>query len=626
MKIFRWLVVSAGAFGFGIGLGACVSEDVFPVTGSEKLMGTLVTCPGAIGDDEEELFGVVSGSTLTSATLTARDPNSSVTLGNQPDYTLLSVSGNSLPRCETGGGGHDNQGATYGWYAAGGVTPFDDQCSETNLVTNINNDNERHRPPGGSFIGKESHCLSAGLFNLTFLFVDGSTLSREVDFLFFIAAHSTPQTTDAYVEKPFVDGHVPWSDLVVDRTNVIGNSVVGNVKISPVWQVGPGYDDASGWNPIAPDGNEQYHAYANQLIRFGSWMSSNISTKTLVRYFWNANDPSERTGFANVWAGSYGSARVHVFPVGTHTVRAHFAQPWQWGAADDNINYGTNQDLTLVIHQAFDATMSRNPSGTVNTAVSITFTAGGGVGAGTNMYSWDFGDGGGFSTFSSTNPVSHAYQTAGTKTVTLRKQDAVGTIRTATTQVAVISPPLTVTDILTNIDPIFPGQVASYSTTGQNGSGGVTYNWIWAPGDSTGWISATSANKAYATAGLKTVTVRKKDSSGTLVSYSEQISISAPLTATIATNYSGGTQPKKNQTCWYYGGAYGGSGSYSLAWYRKNTGSSVWQLLGTTTDISTLVGTVQFQLKLEVNSTGGQFDSEIITVTPPATGGATCVL
>lgn len=98
----------------------------------------------------------------------------------------------------------------------------------------------------------------------------------------------------------------------------------------------------------------------------------------------------------------------------------------------------------------------------------------------------------------------------------------------------------------------------------------------------------------------------------------------SPPTAVIFTNYSGGTQPRKNQTCWYYGAA-DGDGTVTVAWYRKNSGSSTWTLIGTTNDISTLVGIVNFELKFEATSQYG-VASDIEAVIPQLSGGATCVL
>ena len=186
--------------------------------------------------------------------------------------------------------------------------------------------------------------------------------------------------------------------------------------------------------------------------------------------------------------------------------------------------------------------------------------------------------------------------------------------------------PLTVTDIWTNdaTPPTLVNENVSYGTSGQNGSGSNQYRWTWAPGDITDWTSSSTVAKTFTTSGLKTITVQKRDSNGYIYSYTEQIYIHVPLVSIITTNYVGGTQPKKNQNCTYYGGYSGGYGTVSYNWYKRPVGGS-WTLLGSTTDITVSVLTAAFELKLTV-ADAYQSNSQTITVTPPGSGGATCVL
>jgi subtilisin family serine protease len=97
-----------------------------------------------------------------------------------------------------------------------------------------------------------------------------------------------------------------------------------------------------------------------------------------------------------------------------------------------------------------------------------------------------------------------------------------------------------------------------------------------------------------------------------------------PVLAVITTNYQGGTQPMKNQFCWYYGGgSSGGSGALTFSWSKRPPGGS-WTVIASTTDVNIFVK-LPFELRL-IATDGIQTDTAAITVTPPPTGGATCVL
>jgi len=438
--VLRRIAVVAAAASVVV-LWACTKDIPVQPSASKKrpqepapALGQACTWPGAWyqgpplspSEKEEEIFGHISSTSGPwSVSLAGRDAQSS---NNQATtYWLTSVPVNFGQSCASGGPGHVNVDAEWGWYAFG---PSFGQC--VSLTDKTQNDPERHRLQGAAFPEDyERHCVNAGRFTLT-LNSDGSpAFVRPIDFIAYAFAGTHLVEN---LDIPPGNGTV---DVLVDIADGPGSAATPGLQMSAALNA----SDAS-W-PLLSLQSGAYRVPSNFYVRFDPFTSVPATgvedRQLLVRYFWNyQTDLTDRTGFVNVFQQGYSNIRVKKFAAGTRTVRMHVVQPYERPATPTDVdasNYGATLDLPFNVYGPLTAIYTPNP-GSVLVRNALQFTAGGSDGAGSITYQWNLGDGGSSSV---ANP-SYTYQTPGTQNVTFTKTDLYGNSVTTTGTVSVTDP------------------------------------------------------------------------------------------------------------------------------------------------------------------------------------------
>ena len=470
-------------------------------------------------EDEEEIFGKITGdqTQVWGVALAAR--NDGVTAGNQPSYRSPSVPVNFASSCETGG--HKNAGtAHWGWYGYG---PAYQQCRS---LTNASaNDPERHRDQGGAFPQEyESHCANGGRFLLTIDKADQLLVSRPVDYIAY-SSHGLIDAAQHLVGRAETPGVPPGNgtaDVIVDfNDGASGAAAQGVVDVTAT----PAPDDTT-WFPLALQGGA-YHAPSNFWVRFGAGRSVPVAgvsiVRVLVRYFWNWGVDTTRSGFVNAAEGvgtdPIALVRVRQFPTGSRTVRAHIVQPFERPATPGDetaTTYGAVVDLPLSIYTALTASVSQTPTGAVEVGTPVQFSDIGQNGSGGNQYQWQFGAGEGTYAYPSGASVSYSFVSTGVKTVTLSKRDSYGFTVVGTATVNVVPPPAVTIHAMYSPQnaTVRPNQSCSYRADVTGGVGTPTYAW-YQNGVSAGSTRVVDISVGAATFPLKVVVYTVGDSATT---------------------------------------------------------------------------------------------------------------
>jgi hypothetical protein len=390
---------------------------------------------GGSGNAEEEVYGFMKNLSGTYyAQLSTRDQ---ATHDNQAttywDSTVWATNT------------HLNSGAWYGWFG------FDGQGKECLLVGDqTQNQLEYHHdtPTAPYQQSLEDHCVNTGRFNLTIGTMQGSQFTpyynRPVDWIGYPLR--LPEVYDAssgyydiypVVESPGSLGSATnTSDVIASINGTFGGTPPATANV----QVDVAHGLGDNWTGIQVQNGSTIHGPSNFVFRFGAWNShlngSHQDPSPLVRYFWNyTGNTSDRTGFVNVDIGNIGPVRVKSYAPGTYTVIAQLAQDDEWGGGDADGTWGTSVQFSVVVSQPLTAVISpASAAATVGTSVQLSDV--GQNGAGTNTYTWAFGD----NTPGGTGvSVSHIYGAANTYRETVTKTDLYG-FSVAATGTVTVSP------------------------------------------------------------------------------------------------------------------------------------------------------------------------------------------
>jgi PKD repeat protein len=186
--------------------------------------------------------------------------------------------------------------------------------------------------------------------------------------------------------------------------------------------------------------------------------------------------------------------------------------PFFAGQIDNVAIYPTVLSAAAVL-QHYGAGTGSNPSASFTKAVtglSVSVDASGSSAASGRTitgYSWDFGDGG----TATGKTATHAYDTGGSYTITLKVTDNVGVVGTSSQQVTVHqSPTAALTATATGLTASADGS-ASQAFDGASVS---SYRWDWGDGSAKQDTTSPTATHTYATPGPYTVTLVVTDSTG----------------------------------------------------------------------------------------------------------------
>lgn len=424
--------VGTAVAAFAVLLAACSGQEGPASPVAPSVSSLTETCPTPNGgDQEEELFGVADISVSGDAML--------ISLKAGADTSRVPI--NRLPECDAGGGGHDNHGDHFGWYASNwDVSSGDYHCD----------DPERHREEDGDFLGTEAHCIDSGDYLLQLS--DNLSTQRPLDFFNYWAATSVPgDTSGVYLATRIEPIAPPAGQPSIQQPQLpmdiwVAYRTSGSLTVNPGLAFSPKLYPhvlSDHWNSIAPTGG-QYYMPQNFDLRVHAAASTGWNSETLVRFAWNCCSDTTATsndGFTNLESGGTPLVRTHRYSApGTYAIRAHFAQPWQRPASafsPTDFSYGTFEAATLVVTAPLTASIA--PSGEFVVDSLIQFTAGGGNGGGGLKYFWNFGDSPAIDSTSG-GTATHEYSTAGTRTVTLSKRDQHGYVNSAGLQIVITQP------------------------------------------------------------------------------------------------------------------------------------------------------------------------------------------
>ena len=467
---------------------ACAPDGTEPAPVAQPTFTSSSTCGYAeptTGEVEEEVFGTVQGLAVDGfATLRRFTPTGGL------DAETNAVPINRLLNCHksNSGGGHANEGADFGWYSAQQQGTPDGHCHEL----------ERHREEGDPQFPNhtEEHCIETGQYLLQ-LGTDARTI-RPIDFFGYAGAFGIAGDFDGTITSGLniASDHPTYiSDVVTDYSTTVGASLAPIIEISPKPDA---FIRSNRWRAITPSGTV-YQVPLNYTLRLGAWKSTGGTPSTLVRYFWNCcadTTFASRSGFTSIKLIAGNLIQTHRYSaVGTYTLTAHLIQPWHMPAAavtPMNMSYGQTHTMTINVYNPLTATIGASPS-TGITGSTVTFTAGGSNGSGGNVYRWEFGDGG-VRDFSSSPTATHAYSTAGQKTVVLRKRDQYGYENTASMTYSVVAPipPLEISiwgDHTDQLNVVAPNQTCRWM--GGSNISGTTFAWYRNKG---GWFPLSTSN------------------------------------------------------------------------------------------------------------------------------------
>jgi PKD repeat protein len=323
--------------------------------------------------------------------------------------------------------------------------------------------------------------------------------------VFFDATSSTAPSNNpiASYSWDFGDGRTGSGATTTHSYNTSG-TYVAKLTISDAYgrsasttqavNVGQGSDPSAAFtfSPSAPQ--------VNQVVNFNASASKPATGRTIVSYFWDFGDGTQKTSTSSttthdfVAAGSYqvtltltddaghtGSVTIAV-PVGiTAAPTASFLTSPSLPRAGDVVNFNASASQAATGH-------------TIRT------------------YAWDFGDG---SPQTTTKPqTTHAYLNPGTYTVTLVVTDDVGATGVKSNPVTVASDAPIADFSFTQSAPTSTHTMVFNSSGSSAAPGRTITSYAWDFGDSLPGSSLASPTHAYTAAGSYNVTLTVTDSAG----------------------------------------------------------------------------------------------------------------
>jgi PKD repeat protein len=224
------------------------------------------------------------------------------------------------------------------------------------------------------------------------------------------------------------------------------------------------------------------------------------------------------SGVINQWLWSFGDGATSTQKNPVHAYSSIGAKTITLTVTDSNGKSSTiSKSITVEKAPSAEFTVSNvNPVLQQIVSFSDTSVAGSGV---INSWLWDFGDG---TTSTQQNPT-HAYTTIGLKTITLTVIDSNGKTSTVTHELTVndyTSPTASFT-----YSPTIPviGETITFTCTTLHGSGWVN-QFLWDFGDGT-TSNEHHPTHAYATPGVKTVSLTVTDENGKTSTTTQQITV-----------------------------------------------------------------------------------------------------
>ena len=229
----------------------------------------------------------------------------------------------------------------------------------------------------------------------------------------------------------------------------------------------------------------------------------------------------------------------------------------------------STQSLTIALLPiAPSFTVSTDPT-EVNLPVSFSATASGGTPPYVS-FSWNFGDG---SAPATGNPITHAYASAGTFSVTVTVTDSAGETGTSAAQSVVVNANLAVSSITASPNPASTGQTITFIATTSGGVAPVTCTWNFGDG-ATG--TGCSTTHIYSTAGNVTGSVVVTDVLSVAMSKSIGVKIIPAPQCTVSLVF-GPATPEATSPVGFTAAATNCTAPVSFAWSfgDGNTGSGV---------------------------------------------------
>jgi len=439
---------------------------------------------------------------------------------------------------------------------------------------------------GGSYSNGETLCDSTG--NTYAVGTSSGYVHVEFDRDWMAAGHAGPSTaydnnnTIAQVKLPCTISSPCSSTVSIDVQGFVYWDPEGHWELHPFtsWRFSSSATPLSAsftWSPTSPQ--------VGQQVTFTASASGGTSPYT---FSWTFGDGSSATG--SIATHTYASS-------GTFTVNLTAQDS---GSPQQT---ATSQQLVTVTSapSPLTATFTYNPTSPV-VGQTVTFAASASGGTTPYSFTWNLGD----SSSGTGSSITHAYQSAGTFTVTLAVKDSSAPQQSATSQQSVtVNSPLPLSASFT-FNPASPDAGQSVSFTG-SASGGISpYSYSWNFGDGS-TVTGQSASHAYSAAGTYTATLTIADSAGHTAQSSATLTVNTALSASFTYSPS---NPLPLEAVTFSASASGGSQPYSYSWDfgdgSTGTGASV-------VHSYTLPGT--YAVTLTVTDANGQIVATSQTVT-----------
>ena len=387
-------------------------------------------------------------------------------------------------------------------------------------------------------------------------------------------------------------------------TQVSGSSITLNAYNNPEWLGGSTiYSQLTGSfnGSMSYVGLDTWNGVTG-VVYFGNWMvrtalpnnvmpSASVGSATpatlTYSYAWSESDPA-----AN--GGSFSSTTVQnpTYTVASSSSTSPETYTFSL-TVSDNLGASSQPATAQVTVNPDPQVTASSSTTTADVGYQIYFTSSPSYGTSPYSFSWTYNG----NQLSTSQDFYHAFNSAGSKTLTMTLTDGVG--RTASASVTVTINPDPVISINSSQDPTDVGNSVTFSPNYQYGTGSVSYVWTINGGSET---TATSDSTSFQSAGTYEIKVVATDSDSiTATAYFNETVNSDPSitisssqnptdvgnTVTFSSSESGGTAPF-NYT-WELNGVKVGYGST----YSRSFGASGSQLIFLT--ITDSLGNTQTQ-------------------------------